>query len=142
MDLSSERGLQMLVFSAEPGSPPPTVFSCSPISPSRALNPRHRDPRLLVRTDHTSHRVLMTMKNAHLGGLSVSSIRPGPDRPRLDPHARRRHRPHPGTRRVGHVEENTAADAVELTADQQAARLSPPASGARHDEGNMQSIDR
>lgn len=50
--------------------------------------------------------------------------------------------PIPGTRRVGRVEENTAADAVELTADQ-LVRLDSltPAFGARHDEGNMQSID-
>ncbi|KQO84032.1 aldo/keto reductase [Frigoribacterium sp. Leaf263] len=51
--------------------------------------------------------------------------------------------PIPGTRRVGRVEENTAADAIELTADQldRLDRLTP-ASGARHDDGNMQSIDR
>jgi aryl-alcohol dehydrogenase-like predicted oxidoreductase len=50
--------------------------------------------------------------------------------------------PIPGTRRVGRVEENTAADAIELTADQldRLDRLTP-ASGARHDDGNMQSID-
>lgn len=51
--------------------------------------------------------------------------------------------PIPGTRRVGRVEENTAADSIELTTDQldRLERLTP-ASGARHDEGNMQSIDR
>ena len=51
--------------------------------------------------------------------------------------------PIPGTRRVGRVEENTAADAIELTADQldRLDRLTP-AYGARHDDGNMQSIDR
>lgn len=50
--------------------------------------------------------------------------------------------PIPGTRRVSRVEENTAADAVELTADQ-VNRLDSlePAAGARHDEGNMASID-
>ncbi|MGW6117752.1 aldo/keto reductase [Nocardia sp. NPDC055165] len=51
--------------------------------------------------------------------------------------------PIPGTRRVARVEENTAADAVVLTADQ-IARLDrlTPAVGARHDEANMASIDR
>ncbi|KQS54779.1 aldo/keto reductase [Geodermatophilus sp. Leaf369] len=51
--------------------------------------------------------------------------------------------PIPGTRRVARVEENTAADAVVLTADQ-LARLDAltPATGERHDEANMASIDR
>jgi aryl-alcohol dehydrogenase-like predicted oxidoreductase len=51
--------------------------------------------------------------------------------------------PIPGTRRVSRVEENTAADAVELTVGQ-LDRLDTlaPASGARHDEGNMAAIDR
>lgn len=51
--------------------------------------------------------------------------------------------PIPGTRRVGRVEENTAADAVELSADQ-LDRLNnlTPAAGDRHDEANMASIDR
>ncbi|MEU8607391.1 aldo/keto reductase [Actinoplanes sp. NPDC048791] len=51
--------------------------------------------------------------------------------------------PIPGTRRVARVEENTAADAVELTSGQ-LARLDAlrPAAGARHDEANMTSIDR
>ncbi|QHC60393.1 aldo/keto reductase [Rathayibacter sp. VKM Ac-2760] len=51
--------------------------------------------------------------------------------------------PIPGTRRVSRVEENTAADAIELTADQ-IERLDTltPAAGARHDDANMQSIDR
>jgi aryl-alcohol dehydrogenase-like predicted oxidoreductase len=51
--------------------------------------------------------------------------------------------PIPGTRRVARVEENTAADTVELTADQ-ITRLSSlePAAGERHDEANMASIDR
>ena len=51
--------------------------------------------------------------------------------------------PIPGTRRVARVEENTAADAVVLTADQ-VARLDrlTPAVGARHDDANMSTIDR
>jgi aryl-alcohol dehydrogenase-like predicted oxidoreductase len=51
--------------------------------------------------------------------------------------------PIPGTRRVARVEENTAADGIELTTDQ-IQRLSnlTPAAGARHDETNMASIDR
>jgi len=50
--------------------------------------------------------------------------------------------PIPGTRRVSRVEENTAADAVELTPSQ-IDRLDAltPAAGARHDEGNMAAID-
>ncbi|WP_019074604.1 aldo/keto reductase [Streptomyces hokutonensis] len=51
--------------------------------------------------------------------------------------------PIPGTRRVTRVEENTAADAVELSAAQ-LDRLNnlTPAAGERHDEANMASIDR
>jgi aryl-alcohol dehydrogenase-like predicted oxidoreductase len=51
--------------------------------------------------------------------------------------------PIPGTRRVSRVEENTAADSVELTTDQ-IERLNSlqPAAGARHDDANMGSIDR
>ena len=51
--------------------------------------------------------------------------------------------PIPGTRRVSRVEENTAADAVELSAGQ-LERLNnlTPAAGERHDEANMASIDR
>ena len=51
--------------------------------------------------------------------------------------------PIPGTRRVIRVEENTAADGVVL-GDDQLRRLDEltPASGARHDEANMASIDR
>lgn len=51
--------------------------------------------------------------------------------------------PIPGTRRVSRVEENTAADGVELTGDQ-LGRLNAlrPAAGERHDEANMASIDR
>jgi aryl-alcohol dehydrogenase-like predicted oxidoreductase len=50
--------------------------------------------------------------------------------------------PIPGTRRVSRVEENTAADNVELTAEQ-LDRLNhlTPAAGERHDEANMASID-
>ena len=50
--------------------------------------------------------------------------------------------PIPGTRRVSRVEENTAADALELSASQ-LERLNSlrPAAGARHDETNMASID-
>jgi aryl-alcohol dehydrogenase-like predicted oxidoreductase len=51
--------------------------------------------------------------------------------------------PIPGTRRVARVEENTAADSVALTADQlQRLHALTPATGARHDEANMASIDR
>jgi len=51
--------------------------------------------------------------------------------------------PIPGTRRVSRVEENTAADGVELTSDQ-LDRLNnlTPAAGERHDEANMSAIDR
>jgi aryl-alcohol dehydrogenase-like predicted oxidoreductase len=51
--------------------------------------------------------------------------------------------PIPGTRRVSRVEENTAADGIELSAAQ-LDRLNnlTPASGARHDDENMAGIDR
>ncbi|MFC9650262.1 MULTISPECIES: aldo/keto reductase [unclassified Streptomyces] len=51
--------------------------------------------------------------------------------------------PIPGTRRVSRVEENTAADNIELSATQ-LDRLNnlTPASGERHNEANMASIDR
>jgi aryl-alcohol dehydrogenase-like predicted oxidoreductase len=51
--------------------------------------------------------------------------------------------PIPGTKRVSRVEENTAADAVELSAEQ-IARLNEltPAAGERHNEANMSTIDR
>ena len=51
--------------------------------------------------------------------------------------------PIPGTKRVTRVEENTAADRVELSAGQ-IERLNnlTPAAGERHDEGNMAVIDR
>jgi aryl-alcohol dehydrogenase-like predicted oxidoreductase len=51
--------------------------------------------------------------------------------------------PIPGTKRVARVEENTAADRIELSAEQ-VTRLNhlTPAAGERHDEGNMAIIDR
>jgi aryl-alcohol dehydrogenase-like predicted oxidoreductase len=51
--------------------------------------------------------------------------------------------PIPGTKRVARVEENTAADAIELTADQ-LERLNKltPAAGDRHDEANMAGVDK
>jgi aryl-alcohol dehydrogenase-like predicted oxidoreductase len=51
--------------------------------------------------------------------------------------------PIPGTRRVSRVEENTAADGIELSAAQ-LDRLNnlTPAAGERHNEANMASIDR
>lgn len=51
--------------------------------------------------------------------------------------------PIPGTKRVVRVEENTAADALELSAGQ-IERLNnlTPAAGERHDEGNMAVIER
>jgi aryl-alcohol dehydrogenase-like predicted oxidoreductase len=50
--------------------------------------------------------------------------------------------PIPGTRRVARVEENIAADALELTPDQ-LDRLDDltPAAGARHDESNMATVE-
>jgi aryl-alcohol dehydrogenase-like predicted oxidoreductase len=51
--------------------------------------------------------------------------------------------PIPGTKRVSRVEENTAADQLELSAEQ-IERLNnlTPAAGERHDEANMATIDR
>jgi aryl-alcohol dehydrogenase-like predicted oxidoreductase len=51
--------------------------------------------------------------------------------------------PIPGTKRVSRVEENTAADGIELSAEQ-IERLNSltPATGERHEEGNMAVIDR
>jgi aryl-alcohol dehydrogenase-like predicted oxidoreductase len=51
--------------------------------------------------------------------------------------------PIPGTKRVARVEENTAADRIELSAEQ-IERLNnlTPAAGERHEEANMASIDR
>jgi aryl-alcohol dehydrogenase-like predicted oxidoreductase len=50
--------------------------------------------------------------------------------------------PIPGTRRVVRVQENTAADGIELSANQ-LVRLNnlSPAAGDRHDEANMSTID-
>jgi aryl-alcohol dehydrogenase-like predicted oxidoreductase len=51
--------------------------------------------------------------------------------------------PIPGTKRVSRVEENTAADGIELSTEQ-IGRLNAlsPATGARHDEANMSTVDR
>src|SRR3954471_18728588 len=51
--------------------------------------------------------------------------------------------PIPGTKRVSRVEENTAADGIELCAEQ-IDRLNDltPAAGERHDETNMAAVDR
>ena len=51
--------------------------------------------------------------------------------------------PIPGTKRIARVEENIAADHLELSAEQ-IERLNhlTPAAGERHDEGNMAVIDR
>jgi aryl-alcohol dehydrogenase-like predicted oxidoreductase len=51
--------------------------------------------------------------------------------------------PIPGTKRVSRVEENTAADGIELTVEQ-IERLNDltPATGERHDEANMSIVDR
>jgi aryl-alcohol dehydrogenase-like predicted oxidoreductase len=51
--------------------------------------------------------------------------------------------PIPGTRRVARVQENTAADGIELSGDQ-LERLNnlTPAAGERHNEANMAAIDR
>src|SRR5207244_806617 len=51
--------------------------------------------------------------------------------------------PIPGTKRVSRVEENTAADGIELSAEQ-IERLNDlaPATGERHEEAQMSTIDR
>jgi aryl-alcohol dehydrogenase-like predicted oxidoreductase len=50
--------------------------------------------------------------------------------------------PIPGTKRVSRVEENTAADGIELSANQiQRLNDLPPATGERHDEANMSAVD-
>jgi aryl-alcohol dehydrogenase-like predicted oxidoreductase len=51
--------------------------------------------------------------------------------------------PIPGTKRVSRVEENTAADALELSVEQ-IRRLNDltPATGERHDEANMATVER
>ena len=51
--------------------------------------------------------------------------------------------PIPGTKRVSRVEENSAADGIELRGDQfQRLNDLTPATGERHDEANMSAIDR
>jgi aryl-alcohol dehydrogenase-like predicted oxidoreductase len=51
--------------------------------------------------------------------------------------------PIPGTKRVTRVEENTAADRIELSAEQlERMNKLTPAAGERHDEQNMAVIDR
>ena len=51
--------------------------------------------------------------------------------------------PIPGTRRVARVEENTAADSIELSSDQlEWLNNLPPAAGERHNEASMAAIDR
>jgi aryl-alcohol dehydrogenase-like predicted oxidoreductase len=51
--------------------------------------------------------------------------------------------PIPGTKRVSRVEENTAADGIELSAEQiQGLNDLTPATGERHDEANMAAVDR
>jgi aryl-alcohol dehydrogenase-like predicted oxidoreductase len=51
--------------------------------------------------------------------------------------------PIPGTKRVSRVEENTAADGVELTGAQIAKLTAlPPAAGDHHNEAQMRMIDR
>ena len=51
--------------------------------------------------------------------------------------------PIPGTKRVSRVEENTAADPIELSPEQ-ITRLNDlaPATGERHDEANISTIGR
>jgi aryl-alcohol dehydrogenase-like predicted oxidoreductase len=51
--------------------------------------------------------------------------------------------PIPGTKRVSRVDENTAADAIELSAEQlQRLNELTPAAGERHEEAVMAAIDR
>jgi aryl-alcohol dehydrogenase-like predicted oxidoreductase len=51
--------------------------------------------------------------------------------------------PIPGTKRVSRIEENTAADSIDLSAEQlQRLNDLTPATGERHDETNMAAIDR
>ena len=50
--------------------------------------------------------------------------------------------PIPGTKRVARVEENTAADGIDLSAEQiQRLNDLTPAAGDRHDEANMSVVD-
>ena len=51
--------------------------------------------------------------------------------------------PIPGTKRVSRVEENTAADGIELTSEQiQRLNSLTPATGERHEEASMATVDR
>ena len=51
--------------------------------------------------------------------------------------------PIPGTKRVSRVEENTAADGIELSSEQiQRLNDLTPATGERHEEAQMSTIDR
>jgi aryl-alcohol dehydrogenase-like predicted oxidoreductase len=51
--------------------------------------------------------------------------------------------PIPGTKRVSRVEENTAADRIELGAEHlQRLNHLTPATGERHEEANMATVDR
>ena len=51
--------------------------------------------------------------------------------------------PIPGTKRVSRVEENTAADSIELSAEQiELLNDLTPAAGERHDEANMSTVNR
>jgi aryl-alcohol dehydrogenase-like predicted oxidoreductase len=51
--------------------------------------------------------------------------------------------PIPGTKRVSRVEENTAGDGIELSAEQiQRLNDLTSATGQRHNEANMSAIDR
>jgi diketogulonate reductase-like aldo/keto reductase len=55
---------------------------------------------------------------------------------------RRRHRPDPGTKRASRVEEDTAADGIELSTEQiQRLNDLTRAAGERHDETNTAPID-
>lgn len=51
--------------------------------------------------------------------------------------------PIPGTKRVSRVEENTAADGIELSVEHiQRLDALTPATGERHDEANMSVVQR
>jgi aryl-alcohol dehydrogenase-like predicted oxidoreductase len=51
--------------------------------------------------------------------------------------------PIPGTKRVSRVEENTAADAIQLSVEQiERLNALTPAAGERHDEANMAVVGR
>src|SRR5213592_3045273 len=51
--------------------------------------------------------------------------------------------PIPGTKRVSRIEENTAADGIDLSAEQiQRLNDLTPAAGGRHEEANMAAVDR